>query len=458
MESNFEDKIKGLFDNPPELPVDENGWHTISQKLDTAALPPNERINWIWVPVAIGMLSLAGLAGYFFSQYKMTSERLVEMERILEEKNNATTKIIYDTIIQKEFIEVSNSNININQNHQKEGSNKIFDPSKMAPQKTTAQYFSTVENKNIGKVTQQVSSANTLYANNNTNQTLINSSLEAKEIVKTSRVEKFEKTSIEKKSFAFLQGKFIDAVASNQETPETVFDISYAALDLKRKKRRNNYLLAMKPQSFTLGVFAGTGIDQSLNFSDLEQTNYLYGVNAEIGFGNNWDLIIGSNYRSQRFEVEEEGDNQNNNGNLEGFPEVVPQDIDDELEEMSGQLNFLEIPIGFKYTFFTQKRIQPYVGLGFTSRKVLNSSIEYEFENNNTQGSNESYEIKKTNFLSSDFELKDAWGKVGLQMNVFRKWQFFMEGGYQSNWKNDGTSKLDDLKLLKANVGINYKF
>lgn len=452
MDNNFDDKLRNILSNPPDFPVDKDARADFMKRLDTLPVTPQPKRNMHWgrTMIWLALLLLSSGIGYLFSQNQNLKTQLVEIQQsrnsiVLDTIFQKHVTVIYDTV----YISKTNNNTFTNgemKSRSMESSYSVLSNTSSFPIffEQKSKLFNDVSIVNAWHNTRRGNNHSAIGFENQEGVDKTEGNLSASNI-----------PTIENNyNISLLENDAIFYVNSNKSmslpelSSELLFDFEKYERKLKRRKR----LHMMQPKSFALGIQGGLGYDLSLDFYDVKQTNYILGVDAEIGFGKNFALVIGANYRNQNFKLEGEYDNQPIS--LEDFPVVQPQDIDDELHEIYWSAEYLEIPFGFKFSFLTNKKIQPYLGFGLMSRKALKSKVEFEYYDS----MGEEYKENKTGVLSSEFKVNNAWGTLGAQFKVTNNWRFFLEGGYQFGWQNKDLTKLEAVQLIQSNAGILYQF
>ena len=445
MENNFEDKLKALLHHPPELSVDEEAWANITRQMDHPLFTKNRNRRWIWLPILLAIMSLSAMGGYFFSKHQFSD---LLNTKLAEQKIGKKT-IIYDTLIQKHISIIYDTiyQKNVIPYPVYQNSNQIahqwipnFQTSSFA--KFSSKEENSTENNFLSSNRDKKIDWQNYYLENNSNP-----------------INLADNKTLKHASSSFENGKFLLDKRMMRHI-ENILPLSIERMQEPIAKlpswnfytaKRKNYLYAMRPTRLALRAAIGYGYDFSLDLYDLRQTNKIFGIELAIGFGKNWNLIIGGDLRKQNFRVETE---RNGEGlNLERFFVIPPQDINDELKRIDGRVEYLEVPFGFSYSFLRSEKFQSYLGIGLTSQKILSASTSFEY-----QHLENIYTLQENNFLTSEFKIKNAWGRVGMQMSLYKKWSWFAELAYQFKLKNTSKSKLEDTKLLKGNTGFSYQF
>lgn len=444
MENNFDENLKNILSNPPNFPVDSETRAQFIQQLDTVAIPtqPAKNNDWKKAALLLAFLLMGGAFGYLFSKFQTLNSQLLE-------KNQLQNTKILDTIIQKQVtviydtIYISEGNKQLTTNRNTYNSNyqpfqkhllnsnfyNIFTASLTAPN---------LFDQKINLLTDYAVASTWKKVNTRSNKSL-------KDID--------DKKGVANQPISLLKTNHLNNINSSQKIllPEWLSEISIDNKRMERQLKRLRRRQMVQPKSIAIGIHGGLSRDLTLYINNTEQSNNTLGLRTEIGFNSNFSLLIGANYRKQQFKTEEDDDQP---VRLENFPVPPPQDIEDELQEVNWDAAYLEIPFGFKYSFLMNKKIQPYFGIGLVSRKALRSTIEFEYET----PAEEEYEEQQLGVLTSEFQINNAWGVLGTQYKFTENWRFFLEGGYQFDWKNKDLTKIEAVKLIQANAGISYQF
>jgi len=393
MENNFENKIKEVINHPPEFPVDGEAWASISQRLKTPSTPIRERsYQWFWIPLALNNI---------FKNHN---------NLIVNQKTTSTNTSLSDLI----FNNNNSSNYFYNQKNPFQFIN--------TPTSERSSYFSNASIQNRWKDYQE-------RLSNKSSEKLIAN---------------FGTTKLNSATFGYVNSN------SNPHL-EDLDDLDFSDIKFENKKWKYR-LQTMKPDRFALGFRTGIGYNFGFDFPNSEQNNYANGLEAEIGFGNQLSWVIGLDYQVQDLKLNHD---DNIGFDLSLYPEILPQDPTDELEQIKNEFISINIPIGFKYSFLPSQKIQPYLGFGFLTRKIIASKGKFKFEQ--TIGNGE-YEIIEDNFLLTEFDWQNLWGNLGAQVSVYNQWRFFVEGRYQFNLSQEDFSRFEQNQLFSGNAGLKYHF
>ena len=436
MHDYFEQKIKGTLNNPPDFPFDEKAWKNMEGRLKKqpgkkwgamAYLVPLAFLLWL-LPLAFSWLA--------YEKLDDSNNKIEHLETMLE--SNATllldtiverhVTVVYDTIYRTAYADVKIENNNISNPqlpfYQTSFSffnkiNKPFFPEQkydhLLPPLSVFGFFPPIlsgQSKNTDNIE---------MGNNNAAQKVVDLGVATK-------VDQLK-----------LQPLLYDS-----DPGLSIASLPY--ISIKKKKGLHYYIYKMQPTRFALGIDYGL-----VNVADFGAGNSAIGLDAAIGYGKNLNLIIGAEYLQWNFK---KGFEEEDKGEIpEGFPAVTPNSSGDELHELYGDFKFLQVPVGLEYTFFSNRRLRPYFGLGVIAQRALSAQLVYEYK---TPSDNE-YKIRRNNVLPNNFELKSAWGSLGIQYEFGDYWSFRLEGNAQFDLEK-GKYKYEGLQFYKIKGGMEYRF
>ena len=461
MENNFEDHIKGAMDNPPDFPFEERLWKDMESRLDNEG-KKKSALGFIGkLPLLILALLATGLAGYFYVKQYKAMDRIEDVEQQLqvfqqELQNNLhqvkTQKnierqvtVVYDTIYNKIVV----NQLNHIDEYIASQLRQIHESSNPANFNGTQNYhspdrFSFDLNRRIISAAPYASDVSILNYVLNKSYTKGN----ANRILESRN----------------LPGEDNQAVVSGFETPSPSLSTSASPplnvkpdvnnlppIEIEKRKHRKKfayYARKLRPTRFSLSGTAGTFT--SLNFGG-NGFNLRGSAIAEIGVGERFSWMLGVEYFSNDYnnKVEEEEIEP-----LKGFPDIPPNNIEDEIERIQGDFNYLQVPVGFKYIVFPQRHLFPYVGAGLIAGRNSKSRLQYDYVSSSTM---DIYSVSRGNLLPQAFELSAFWSTLGFEIELNRNWSFLLEGSSQFDLKK-GKYKYENLQILKLSTGFQYEF
>lgn len=445
MEDNFEKKLRESLGNPPEFPFEERLWNDVENKLNIDDTKPTNKLGGI---AGLLFLLLAGLmtilAAVFYVKQSEALERLDEIE-------GKISQVSHEKIVENNNIEVIHDTVYIYLPSEQSPSHLVQE--KYVRNRTTSQKYSTKKinnsfqfnNTDFSKLYQRFEKSNQvqLGLRNDFERVQEDSKLpldigQLLMYTKNSQREMMSSFESSVLDIAFLKSGLLEA--------ERIFDLRiFEYQDIKSKKNADYYLLKLRPTSFALSTSAG--ISYSLNLGG--RTNFVGGLQAEVGYGRNFSFVIGLEYLSNNFKLEFDDDDIPELADIES---PSPDNLGDILHELYGDFSYLQIPFGIKYVIPTKKRIRPYFGLGLITHKSLKSNLAFEYLSNL-----EEYKLELNNVLDDRFEINDFWTTIGLQYDISRHWNMFVEGSAQIEFKSQ-PYRYQNHQYIKTNIGLQYIF
>lgn len=448
MGNNFEEHIKNSMDNPPEFPFEERLWNDMESRLDNKEQTRPFSGLRDKLPLLLLALLTTSLAGYFYVKQYKAMERIAAIEEqhslnyLSTEKEITTSKhvtVIYDTIYNKIVI------------------NQYEDQGKHQNNKQQEAYYYVDVNK--FNLTLDKKSLSEVFAPTGLSRTISFTNPYTSNIgLIPNEEQEYTSNSVENKGMQEAEISTVDYLNTSLVTlpglQQSFFDIDrlvdMPSIEMlkkkKRKKRMRVYLNQLKPTRFALA--GGTGTFASLNLGG-NGFNLRGIAQAEVGLGKRFSLITGIEYFSNDFNKKIEPDNPDA---VEGFPDLPPNNAEDVLQEIQGDFNYLQVPLGFKYIVFPKRYFYPYVGAGVIAGKTARSRLEYEY-----LATTGPYSISEGKLLPRTFELSAYWTSVGFQVRMNKHWSLLLEGSSQFGLKK-GTYRYENLQLLKLSTGVQYQF
>lgn len=131
------------------------------------------------------------------------------------------------------------------------------------------------------------------------------------------------------------------------------------------------------------------------------------------------------------------------------FPVVLPNDPSDELHEIKGQFQYLEMPLLLQQDFRLKGRLHPRISIGLVAAQSLRRSLNYEF-----YADDEEYSINGP-ISDPNFTLQHA--RLGTGLIYYFGKQFSLNTDLFYQFKFPGTpSQILDLQYLGWSIGIRY--
>ncbi len=439
MDENFTNKIKHILNDPPDLPFDEKSWKDMEGRLYGPSKKRSTLLFYL-IPLALLLWMMPMLFSWF--AYQKLDEATTKIESLESQLYTQTTSLI-DTVITRHETFVYDTIFK-----------KIFITEKIATA-TNKQFQSPIDysyffrNKNPNSFTGKNNPSSFIenYFATNSSPFLFSKPSNVDEELNTVMP---KDASYEKSILYRINMLGIKPLKNNDEPNLFINNLPFVAN--KKKNNLRYYLYKMQPTDFSLSSNAGTVFLPGFGFN--AESGLSADVQAEFGYGKNWNMVIGAEYLRWKFKVEFEDDQTDFTEIFDNFPEPTPDAPDDQLHELKGSFNYAQLPIGFKYYFSNTKKIQPSMGLGIVAQSALRSSIIYEYYPP-TGG-----EYKKTlnQLLPRTFEFSSLWGSLGIQYGLNDHWRVQLESIGQFDFGSNGEYKYQKINMVKIRGGVKYQF
>ncbi len=466
MEDNFEHHIKGLMNDPPDFPFDENLWKDVEARMNNQK-EKKPILSFVGrLPLFLLALITTGLAGYFYVNQNKAIARIAEVEQQLERKNEINTKseierrvtVIYDTIYNNIVVDqVQKQKIAHHTKNRKLG--------QLYFSKFVSDFGGGLRNDFLNdsdrinfRVNRQFENRDRLYWSYFNDEQRYSTAPKLgllQHIITKPEAHILEGEELQQ--LEDLKSKFNWNHALARISPRRIpllQNISYLdrlppvkIANHKKKKRIVFYLHQLRPTRFALSGTTGTFVSLNLGGSGF---NLRGSAIAEVGMGKRFSLTVGTEYFSNDFNKKIDPDELEP---LIGFPDLPPDNAEDVLMNIQGDFDYLQIPFGIKYIVFPRRYFYPYIGAGLISAKSSKSRLEYDF----ISSIGNDYSISRGNLLPSTFEISAFYSTLGFEIQMNRNWSLILEGGSQFNLKK-GRYKYENLALLKFNTGVQYEF
>lgn len=438
MDKNFDHKIRDILNDPPAFPFDEKAWDKLAKRMHSQ---PGKK--WKALPFLVPLALLMWLLPFVFSwsvheKLGDANAKIERLESLLASQATLTVDtvtrryetVIYDTIYRTTYVEVKKEKTSIDHS-----------PSYLAYPSISA-FFRPQNNMVIGQQSAQTLplfsspiTSSPIWGMGNgrdfTNMELGN--IPSNQAVKLEAPNRLDQLGIR------LLGFEVDPSLSIGSTPIQIN---------KNKKSLRYYMHRIQPTDFSLsGNYGLVGVAR---FNKRNGVNSIVGLQAAVGYGKNLHLVLGADYLQWAFKQEMEDDDDDEHGGK--FPKVSPDLPGDKLHEIYGEFRYAQIPVGLKYTFSSDRKIWPSIGFGVAARKAVRSQLAYDFLSTSSE-----YKIYLSDVLPNTFELKSAWGSLGLQYRWTDHWQLLLDGTAQVDFEK-GEYKYENLQLFMLRAGVQYSF
>lgn len=467
----FYEQFKHNLENQPIPDFEEQDWADMRQRLDgQTAVAPRAINYWGWAVAAL-ILGIIGSNWLIISQLEQANKKISRLE--LQMDTIVQTKIIYrtDTIFEKvggeqfrlEGQKERVHNLEVNQITESvinktptSNFSKRTNPNKQATsfnlltvQTKEKQAFNRALNK-IGENSDKGKSSIAIIRDGlihlekeQIESTAIQASNKSKNNVGISALSLTEKKLAELPLLNNLNfsNNIIDY--NKRPLPPSFETPILSTVSNRRKKTFQQYIYPMRPRAIQIGTTIGLGIIPSSNYSHVDLNSY--GMIANIKFGQPWRFWISANHTHFKYEAEEFGEES-------GIPFIEAPWDNLKLEEAKVNRAFWSFNAGLQYNFRMQKKLQPYVGMGFGSSYLVKNEVLYEFEAEHRKPS----VLEKRTFGNAK-NLQYAILKTGLAYSLTKKWTLQLEGDYL--YQTENKSKNNQLpNMLNGQLSVLYTF
>lgn len=403
---SFEDKMKSLFEEEREHPYDPDQWHRLARRLKEHDRPP--MIWWQrWMPY--GFILLLGLLGWQLLQQQKLQQTVASLSRQLatvEEKNldpplyQGQTLVIYDTIYRQTVTDMTSA-------------------------KSSVEAAGIVSSKNYWsspgflKMNYPLFFKDQQFPEKEKNLLISGYSATARQGLQPypsfglrEFVDAADQPGPEPGDPYYITDLLMATAVQQLPTKEIAFPAIFAPAAAPPAPPRGAFWQHIKPQGYTFSI--GGGRFKSWAYFTNDDGDLFGDLNVEALFQDRLSLELGAVYLQRVFERYEPENTPDD------LPVAPPLDRDDELENIRGELQQLQFPIGLRYYAWQSGRFQLYLGAGVVPSLALSSSsISYEYENDE----DEYYTVSASDVLPAGLRLGGVYGRLGLQANLGKRWQ-----------------------------------
>jgi len=244
-----------------------------------------------------------------------------------------------------------------------------------------------------------------------------------------------EKIAILPPSMVYLQFPFNPFLSDDMMVPVPISE--------KKQKKRINPLLYFIPTGLSVGI-SYSPVAYLSDIPGNSPKSHLFGLSAQIKFVRNFRMTLGLEKLNVTFTTENPAD-------FSRFPMIEPNDPMDQLRDLHGELEYLQIPIGFRYQFKENKKFKPFIGAAMIARTPTQQKFKYEFEN-----PTEEYKLEQ-NFKSHPFTINTVRASVGFDYNFWKKFNLEFESIYNHDFRMNSFEYVK-LKYFGLKFGLHYDF
>ena len=429
---NFFDDLKNNLDHRPEPEFEESAWLAMQEKMQPQKEPKRYVDAW-WLSWLL--LPLIFASSYFYFQMEKAETTINEMKVQILRDTIYTTRTIFvrDTIFQNDPTIVSEST---NSSAQFISSNPLT-PFSQSP------FFNKNYSTNNFAYFNNISSADAGVLNSPNPSwllaTRINSNVDSNN---ESSSDDTKETFSSNLKVALLSSLEIGLVEPNQQFP---IELNLQEVVILKKnnwrKRWVQITNTMRPKSFHLGFGVGYIYPTNENLSN--RSGYALNLQGVVGFNKNLRMWLDFSYQQLHLEAD----------NLEeefGIPNIPLPNDDYTFEKATTDQPLLQYSVGMQYLFNTNKKVRPYLGIGFSIISPQPYEVEYEYED---LAENEI--IIPKDYSTQGIQSNQWILNAGMEYQFGKKWSGQLEGFYRASWEGENNITPN---ILGINTRLLYKF
>jgi hypothetical protein len=435
MDNNYLDKkLKGILESAPDLPPDPAAMLDMQRRLRDLR---SGRRGGAWLPYAGALLLLLLLTGFgfFYRTYDQLNAQVQELNHQL------TQQLRSDTIIEKQIIYRIDTIYQVIYEKQPVSGplaamGTAFSNSNPPPTLS----FSSRYGPGLGSLIYKDLGWSLWGTPNSLLAVGTGSSF-----FKSAAIPATQKLLEEPASFSDLLEPVASlsipsvSVAHSATQPSLHDQLNYDFVSVRKNTIHPLYYFV--PIGLRAGINASSG---GITGVKAEGIPYTFGIRGGIVLPQNRELELGGEFWGMNFESR---DPDSFGG---AFP-VEPREPSDEVHEIKGNLNYLQIRAGIRQRLLAGRKFQPFLSSGVVAHKLLQQRLVYEF----TGAAGEYY--LEAEQPSGDFSLHHLWVGLGMEYALGKRWSLGSAVNYQYNF-----SKTSDdyfrLQYWSFRLGINYNF
>ena len=424
MKDNFEKSMQSLFEHPPEVSFDEDGWKRLESRLKESKSKRKFGL-WIWLPLILGAASALFALGYTYAKNNImlpvakVTQLVPSPNKTLNKKQTTSVKeivVVHDTIIQTivKYTTVPQKKSTLS-----------LEP--ISPLLGASFYQMDLDPKSVGKKSSILAQSRIWAANKTTDA-------HAGDFVRPSIVS----------SIGDINPQFIRTTEKNEK-------LSLSPVFMVPKGNSASYYLRkLIPNDFEVTAFDAGFINLNFRSPAGTQKNTLYGVRAKLNYWRKWSAIIGFESLKSTFDIY--ADRAGSEEVFANLPVVSPTTPGDMLHEIVGKLRYFQIPVGLQLDVPIKGSFEAFVGAGVAFQKTRTSILTYDYFSLGDE-----YEIAKNQLTPPSFKLNSYWTETGVRFYVSSRWSMEAAVGGQFSFKNK-LFKHESLNYLKWHLGVGFDF
>jgi len=210
----------------------------------------------------------------------------------------------------------------------------------------------------------------------------------------------------------------------------------------KRKRPLLYYLYPLRPKGLQLSVHGGGVLPVGHKMG--HQSGFSGGMGMAVEFSPSLRMWADASYFKIFLETDEMDDAM-------GVPVVDPPSDDLVFVKAEVLTPSFQFSAGMQYLFLADKKLSPFLGLGYASVSVLPHDVIYDFKNPDT----ETEWNLDTRVQNSSWQTGFVLFQGGAEYKISEYWSAWLGTGYRAHWGNAG---LLSPRMLSLRGGVLYRF
>jgi len=209
-----------------------------------------------------------------------------------------------------------------------------------------------------------------------------------------------------------------------------------------RKKGLRYRMNQIRPKSINIGFNAGVIFSEPKTFE--LRKGFTSNIKADLVFSKNLRMFSEFGYLNSHYSRDEMGDDI-------GIPLTTSPNDDFDFVEAKVELPAFQYVVGLQYFFNTNRKIQPYLGLGFSGLSTLPYEVQYEFKNRA-----DGLELLVDKEISQKYTINNQFiFEVGLEYPIKDNWSVQLNSFYRYGKKSTAFSPSN---IFGLKSGLLYHF
>lgn len=198
----------------------------------------------------------------------------------------------------------------------------------------------------------------------------------------------------------------------------------------------------LKPKAYQVEV--GLGSYRQWELADEEAISA--GIGLEAIMGKRFSFRLGGGYLQRFLRM------QGTEAEMEDIPIIAPRNPGDQLTEVSGDLNYLQIPLGLRYYLLQRDQVSVFTEAGIGTAIGLNDAIRYQY----TDVDGNQYELEDRSALPTKAAPNFYYGRLGFRYRLGAKLHFQLNALQQYGLGSFDYS-YQQARLFHWRIGMDYR-